>query len=90
MSWLLYTQHVGSTFISLFLETDSVCAVLFLLTACLFNPHQQLASILATAVLRNIQCSPVQPSVVILAIKELDFFKRVRTWKVATNIRVHG
>jgi hypothetical protein len=88
----IYT--VGSTFIVSFLDMDrnkvwGACAVLPLLTACLFNPCQQLASNLDTTVLRNIQRSPVQPSVVILAIKELDFFKCVRTWEVATNIRVH-
>jgi len=89
----IYT--VESTFIALFLDMDGkkiwgACTVLPLLTACLFNACQQLASNLATTALKNTQCSPVQPSVVILAIKELDFFKCVRTWEVATNIRVHG
>jgi hypothetical protein len=39
---------------------------------------------------KSSKCSPVQPSVVILPIKELDFFKCVRTWEVAANIRMHG
>jgi hypothetical protein len=34
--------------------------------------------------------SPIQPSVVILAIKELDFFKCVGAWEVAADVRMHG
>lgn len=39
---------------------------------------------------QSAMCSPIQPPVVVLAVKELDFFKRVRAREVATNVRMHG